>query len=75
MALHLTGADNASPYLQYIQRRRRRPPGNTGDSQLTAGRPVVLTAPPSRAALNMKSNLAMVGFFERSKQKIYWKVA
>ena len=37
-----------------VQRRRRRPPGNRGDSQLTAGRPLALTAPPGRPAPNMK---------------------
>ena len=54
MAPHLNGADNVSLSLQYIQRRCRRLPGNRGDSQLTAGRPVALTTPTGRAALNMK---------------------
>ena len=42
-----------------------------GVSQLTAGRPVALTAPPDRAALNMKSNLAMVGFFLKDRNRRY----
>ena len=37
-----------------VQLRCRRPPGNRGDSQLAAGRPVALTTPTGRAALNMK---------------------
>ena len=40
--------------LSTVQRRCRRPPGNRGDSQLAAGRPVALTTPTGRAALNMK---------------------
>ena len=36
--------------VSIVQRRCRRPPGR----QLTAGRPVALTAPPGRAVLNMK---------------------
>ena len=37
-----------------VSEMRPLPPGNRGDSQLTAGRPVAFTAPPGRAALNMK---------------------
>ena len=54
-----------------VQHRRRCPPDNRGDSQLAAGRPVALTTPTGRTALNMKKLFGHGSFFLKDRNRTY----